>query len=396
MELAERLSRVSEPQTIKMSKLSRELRAKGIDVIDLSIGEPDFDTPRHIKDAAIQAIEEGYTHYTPVPGYADLREAVAHKLKRDNQLQYHPEQIVVSTGAKQSIANAMLSLVNEGDEVIIPAPYWVSYADIARLARGQVKLVYCGMDQQYKIQPRQLEEAITDRSRVIIFSSPCNPTGSVYSRKELSGLAEVLEKHPQLYIISDEIYEYINYVGGHESMGQFGQLKERLIIVNGLSKGFAMTGWRLGYIAAPLSIARACEKMQSQFTSGTCSITQRAAITALRGDLGPSRAMTAEFRGRRDFLVAALNQISGMRITSPDGAFYLFPDVSAFYGLSDGKTVIGDSDDLGMYLLHRGRVSAVAGSAFGAPSCIRFSYAASIDKLKAAAERVAEAIAELH
>jgi aspartate aminotransferase len=396
MELAERLSRVSEPQTIKMSKLSRELKSKGIDVIDLSIGEPDFDTPRHIKDAAIKAIEEGYTHYTPVAGYAELREAVAFKLKRDNHLNYHPDQVVVSTGAKQSIANAMLSLVNEGDEVIIPTPYWVSYADIARLAKAQLKFVRCQADQGYKISPAQLEQAITAKSKVIIFSSPCNPTGAVYSRTELAALAEVLRRHPHLFIISDEIYEYINYAGAHESIGQFEYLTERLIIVNGMSKGFAMTGWRLGYIAAPVSIARACEKMQSQFTSGACSITQRAAITALRGELGPTRAMVSQFRERRDFMVSALNAIPGMNVVAPEGAFYLFPEVSGLFGRTGGQSLISDADDLCMYLLHEGRVSTVAGTAFGEPACIRFSYAASIDTLKEAARRMTEAAGALH
>lgn len=396
MELAERLSRVSEPQTIKMSKLSRELRAKGIDVIDLSIGEPDFDTPAHIKEAAKKAIDEGYTHYTPVAGYPELREAVVYKLKRDNNLDYTSDQVVVSTGAKQSIANTMLSVVNEGDEVIIPTPYWVSYADIARLAKGVLKFIPGPADNNYKISPRQLEAAITDKSRLFIFSSPCNPTGSVYSREELAGLADVFKKHPRIVVISDEIYEYINYNGRHESIGQFDFLKDQLVIVNGMSKGFAMTGWRLGYIAAPLSIARACDKIQSQFTSSTCSITQRAAIAALRGELGPSKAMTAEFRKRRDYMTAALQQIPGLEINEPDGAFYLFPRVKTFFGKSDGQTLIGDSDDFSMYLLHKGRVSTVGGSAFGEPSCIRFSYAASLEKLKEAVKRMSEAISELH
>src|SRR5690348_4251523 len=285
MELAQRLDRIAESQTIQMSKLSRELKAKGIDVIDLSIGEPDFDTPQHIKDAAKRAIDEGYTHYTPVAGYADLRQAVVQKLKRDNGLDYTPEQIVVSTGAKQSIANVMLSILNPGDEVLIPTPYWVSYSEIVKLAEGEVRFIPASLDNAYKVTPAQLEAAITPKTRLIIYSSPCNPTGALYSREELAALAEVFRKHPQIFIISDEIYEYINYVGKHESIAQFDFLKDRVIIVNGLSKGFAMTGWRLGYIAAPVAIAKACDKIQSQVTSGTCSITQRAAITALKGDL---------------------------------------------------------------------------------------------------------------
>ncbi|HVB03698.1 MAG TPA: pyridoxal phosphate-dependent aminotransferase [Chitinophagaceae bacterium] len=396
MELAERLTRVSEPQTIKMSKLSRELRAKGIDVIDLSIGEPDFDTPSHIREAAKKAIDEGYTHYTPVSGYTELREAIIYKLKRDNGLSFTMDQVVVSTGAKQSIANTMLSIIDEGDEVIIPTPYWVSYADIARLARGTVKFVRGAAENGYKISPAQLEGALTEKSRLFIFSSPCNPTGAVYSGKELQGLAAVFEKHPRVFIISDEIYEYINYTGRHESIGQFDFLKDRLIIVNGLSKGFAMTGWRLGYIAAPLSVARACDKIQSQFTSGTCSITQRAGITALRGELGPTEAMTTEFRRRRDFMVSALKAIPGIQIIEPQGAFYVFPQISAYFGKTDGQTLIGDAEDLCMYLLHKGRISTVSGSAFGEPSCIRFSYAASIEKLQEAMSRMSQALGELH
>src|SRR5882757_5672820 len=295
MQLSSILSRFSEPETLKMAKLGRELRAKGIDVIDLSLGEPDFDTPQHIKDAAKKAIDDNYSHYTPVAGYLDLRQAVCDKLKRDNELDYTPEQIIISTGAKQSIANAVLSIVDIGDEVIIPTPYWVTYSEIVRLVQGEVKLVNTSLKNNYKITPQELEDAITDKTKLFMFSSPCNPSGTVYSKEELKALAEVFKKYPNVFIMSDEIYEYINFVGKHESIAQFDDLKDRTVIVNGLSKGFAMTGWRLGYMAAHADIAKACEKLQGQFTSATNSITQRAAIVALTSDLKPSIDMTAEF-----------------------------------------------------------------------------------------------------
>jgi len=387
-QLADRLSRISEPQTIKMAKLGRELKAQGIDIVDLSIGEPDFDTPAHIREAAKKAIDEGFTHYTPVAGYPDVRQAVVHKLKRDNGLDYTPEQIVVSTGAKQCLANAVLSIVNPGDEVIIPTPYWVTYSEQVSLCQGEVVFVPCSIENNYKITPEQLEAAITPKTKLFMFSSPCNPTGSVYSKKELEGLAAVFAKHPEIFIISDEIYEYINYEGKHESIAQFGDLINRTIIINGLSKGFAMTGWRLGYLAAPLDIAKACDKIQSQFTSATCSITQRAAITALTGELTTAVEMVAEFKKRRAYIHEALKTIPGLKVNDPEGAFYMFPDVSAFFNKSFEDSHIKNADDLCMYLLHKAHVSTVTGSAFQQPNCIRLSYATSMDKLEKGVERM--------
>ncbi|CAL1517307.1 pyridoxal phosphate-dependent aminotransferase [Chitinophaga sp. MM2321] len=387
-QLAERLSWISEPQTIKMSKLGRELKAQGIDVIDMSIGEPDFDTPVHIREAAKKAIDDGYTHYTPVAGYADVRQAVVHKLKRDNGLDYTPAQIVVSTGAKQSLANVIMSVVNPGDEVIIPTPYWVTYSELVRLCEGNVVFVRGNIESNYKITPAQLEAAITPKTKLFMFSSPCNPSGTVYSKAELEGLAAVFAKHPHVYIISDEIYEYINYDGKHESIAQFGDLIKRTIVINGLSKGFAMTGWRLGYMAAPLEIAQACDKIQSQLTSATCSITQRAAIAALMGDLTSATEMVAEFKKRRAFVYEALKAIPGLKLNNPEGAFYMFPDISAFLNKSFEDTHIKDADDLCMYLLHKAHVSLVTGTAFGEPDCIRLSYATSMENLKNGTERI--------
>ncbi|MET3880094.1 MULTISPECIES: pyridoxal phosphate-dependent aminotransferase [Chitinophaga] len=387
-QLADRLSRISEPQTIKMAKLSRELKAQGIDIVDLSIGEPDFDTPVHIREAAKKAIDEGFTHYTPVAGYPEVRKAIVHKLKRDNGLDYTPEQIVVSTGAKQCLANAVLSIVNPGDEVIIPTPYWVTYSEQVSLCQGEVVFVPCSIENNYKITPEQLEAAITPKTKLFMFSSPCNPTGSVYSGKELEALAAVFAKHPGIFIISDEIYEYINYEGKHESIAQFGDLINRTILINGLSKGFAMTGWRLGYLAAPLDIAKACDKIQSQFTSATCSITQRAAITALTGELTTAVEMVAEFKKRRAFIHEALKAIPGLKVNDPEGAFYMFPDMSAFFNKSFEDMHIKNADDLCMFLLHKANVSTVTGSAFQQPNCIRISYATSMDKLEKGVERM--------
>lgn len=395
MELAERLSRISEPQTIKMAKLSRELKAQGIDIVDLSIGEPDFDTPAHIREAAKKAIDEGFTHYTPVAGYLELRQAVVHKLQRDNGLEYTPEQIIVSTGAKQSIANTVLSIINPGDEVVIPTPYWVTYSELVKLCQGEVVFVPCSIENKYKITPAQLEAAITPKTKLFMFSSPCNPTGSVYSREELKALADVFAKHPQIYIMADEIYEYINYVGKHETIAQFEGMQERTIIINGLSKGFAMTGWRLGYLAAPKAVAKAAENMQSQFTSATSSITQRAAITALTGDLTTAHAMVDEFRKRRAFVFEQLSTIPGLKLIQPDGAFYMFPDVSAFFGKSFEGQVISNADDLCMYLLHKANVSTVTGAAFEQPDCIRLSYATSMAKLEEGIKRLKAGFSQL-
>ena len=378
-----------------MAKLGRELRAKGVDVIDLSLGEPDFDTPQHIKDAAIKAIHDNWSHYTPVPGFLDLREAICTKFKRDNQLDYKPENIVASTGAKQSLANAILALVDDGEEVIIPTPYWVTYSELVKIARGKVVEVHTSLESGFKISPQQLEAAITPQTKAFLFSSPCNPSGAVYNKAELAALAEVFRKHPDVYIISDEIYEYINFVGKHESIAQFSDLKDRIIIVNGLSKGFAMTGWRLGYIAANPEIAKACEKLQGQFTSGTNSITQKAAVTALTTDLKPSFEMVEEFTRRRARTLQLVKAIPGFKCFEPEGAFYIFPDVHAYYGKSDGENLIRNSADFSMYLLNTAHVSSVMGDAFGEPDCVRFSFANSMENIEKAWGRIQEALSKL-
>ncbi len=395
MQLAKRLERVAEPQTIKMAKLGRELRAKGIDIIDLSLGEPDFFTPKHICDAATKAMEEGYTKYTPVVGYPELRDAICEKLKRDNGLNYTPDQIIVSTGAKQSLANIILSLIDPGDEVIIPTPYWVTYSALVELAEGQTKFISCPIENDFKLTPAQLEEAISDKTKLFIFSSPCNPSGSVYSKEELERLTQVFKKHPNCAIISDEIYEYINYTGKHESIAQFEDIKEQVLIVNGLSKGFAMTGWRLGYVAGPKEVVQACEKLQGQFTSGTNSIAQRAAITALSAGLAPTQEMREAFHQRRDFVINALRDINGVDINTPQGAFYAFPNISAFFGKSNGDITINNDEDLCMYLLHTAHISTVKGSAFGNDSCIRISFATSMEKLEEAMKRMKDALSQL-
>lgn len=395
MQLSSLLDRFNEPETLKMAKLGRELRAKGVDVIDLSLGEPDFDTPQHIKDAAIKAINDNWSHYTPVPGFLDLREAVCTKLKRDNNLDYKPANIVTSTGAKQSLANVILALVDDNEEVIIPTPYWVTYSELVKIARGKVVEVRTSLESGFKITPAQLEAAITDKTKVFMFSSPCNPSGAVYSKEELEALAEVFRKHPHIYILADEIYEYINFVGKHESIAQFDDLKERTIVVNGLSKGFAMTGWRLGYIAANEEIAKACEKLQGQFTSATCSITQKAAVVALTTDLKPSFEMTKEFTRRRARVMELVKDIPGFICSEPEGAFYIFPDVSAYYGKKDGETTISNAADFSMYLLNTAHVSSVMGDAFGEPKCVRFSFANSMPNIEKAWVRIKEALAKL-
>jgi aspartate aminotransferase len=393
--LSSLLDRFSEPETLKMAKLGRELRAKGIDVIDLSLGEPDFDTPQHIKDAAIKAINDNWSHYTPVAGFADLREAVCFKLKRDNNLDYKPENIVTSTGAKQSLANAILALVDDDDEVIIPTPYWVTYSELVKIARGKVVEIRSTVENSFKVTPAELEAAITPKTKVFMFSSPCNPSGAVYSKAELEGLVEVFRKHPGITILADEIYEYINFVGSHESIAQFTDIKDRIVIVNGLSKGFAMTGWRLGYIAANTDIAKACEKLQGQFTSGTCSITQKAAVVALTGDLKPSMEMAEEFTRRRLKTMELVKQVPGVKCFEPEGAFYIFPDVSYYYGKSNGTETIKNSADFSMYLLNTAHVSSVMGDAFGEPDCVRFSFANSMTNIERAWVRITEALAKL-
>lgn len=395
MQLSSLLDRFNEPETLKMAKLGRELRAKGVDVIDLSLGEPDFDTPQHIKDAAIKAINDNWSHYTPVSGLPDLREAICTKLKRDNNLDYKPANIVASTGAKQSLANVILALVDDGDEVIIPTPYWVTYSELVKIARGKVVDVRTSPESGFKITPAQLEAAITERTRVFMFSSPCNPSGAVYSKQELEALADVFRKHPQVHILADEIYEYINFTGKHESIAQFADLKDRTIVVNGLSKGFAMTGWRLGYIAAHEDIAKACEKIQGQFTSATCSITQKAAVAALTTDLRPSMEMTKEFARRRARVLELVADVPGLICTKPDGAFYIFPDVSYYYGKSDGETTIQNAADFSMFLLNTAHVSSVMGDAFGEPKCVRFSFANSMTNIEKAWSRIREALGRL-
>lgn len=395
MELSSLLNRFNEPETLKMAKLGRELRAKGIDVIDLSLGEPDFDTPQHIKDAAIKAINDNWSHYTPVPGFLDLREAVCTKLKRDNHLDYTPENIVTSTGAKQSLANAILALVDEGDEVVIPTPYWVTYSELVKIARGKVVEIRTSVENNFKATAAEVEAAITPRTKVFMFSSPCNPSGAVYNKAELEALAAVFRKHPNIAIISDEIYEYINFVGKHESIAQFEDLKDRVVLINGLSKGFAMTGWRLGYIAASAQIAKACEKLQGQFTSGTNSITQKAAVAALTGDLRPSMEMTEEFTRRRARTLQLVNEVPGFKCFKPEGAFYVFPDVSAYYGKSDGTQTIQNAADLSMYILNNAHVSSVMGDAFGEPKCVRFSFANSMGNIEKAWGRIKEALLKL-
>lgn len=395
IQLSSRLLRFSEPETLKMAKLGRELRAKGIDVIDLSLGEPDFDTPQHIKDAAKKAIDDNWSHYPPVAGYPDLREAICKKFKRDNGLDYKPENIVVSTGAKQSLANAVLAVVDNGDEVIIPAPYWVTYSEIVKLGEGVPVIIPSLVENNYKISAQDLEEAITDKTKLFIFSSPCNPSGAVYSKQELKELADVFVKYPEIFIISDEIYEYINFIGTHESIAQFGDLKDRVIIINGLSKGFAMTGYRLGYIAAHAEVAKACEKLQGQFTSGANAITQRAAIVALTSDLWPTLEMVKEFTRRRERILQLVNEIPGIHCAEPEGAFYVFPVMSGYFGKTDGDFSINNADDLCMYLLNSANVSTVTGRAFGDSNCIRISFANSMEKIEEAFGRIKEALAKL-
>ncbi len=396
MQLASRLQRFNEPETLKMAKLARELRGQGFDVTGLSLGEPDFDTPAHIKQAVIDAVNNNFSHYPPVAGYPELRQAVCTKLKRDNDLDYKPENILVSTGAKQSIANLIFATVEAGDEVIIPTPYWVSYSEIVRLAEATPIIVRTTYENGFKITPAELEAAITPKTKIFMFSSPCNPTGSVYSRQELEGLVAVFEKYPEILIMSDEIYEYTNYVGKHESIAQFASVKDRVIIINGLSKGFAMTGYRLGYIAASnTDIVKACDKLQGQFTSGSNAVTQQAAIAALTGDLTPTYDMVKEFALRRKLVLGILAEIPDIRVIEPDGAFYVFPDVSAYYGKSFEGKVIANSDDLSMYLLESGHVSTVSGSAFGEPACIRISFAASQQDLIKGFGKIKDALAKL-
>jgi len=393
--ISERIKGLEESQTIKMAKLGRELAAEGFQVVNLSFGEPDFQTPDHIKLAAKQAIDEGYTHYTPVSGYAELRMAIVEKFKNENDLSYGIENIVVSTGAKQSLANALSCLVNLDDEVIIPTPYWVSYSEMVKLAEGKTVYINTTEKTNFKISVAELEAAITPRTKIFMFSSPSNPTGSLYSKAELAALVTVFEKNPQIYIISDEIYEHINYIGHHESIAQFDSIKDRVIIINGVSKAFAMTGWRLGYMAATKEIAQACDKLQSQVTSGTCSITQRAAMAALSGTMKPTYDMRDAFKYRRDLVYKELQSIPGMYTILPEGAFYFFPEISSFFGKSTGEVKIANSMDLCMFLLHDAHVSTVPGEAFGNDNYIRMSYAAAESELLTACRRIKESLAKL-
>ena len=394
-QLSDRLQRLAPSATLAMSQKSSEMKAQGIDVINMSVGEPDFNTPDHIKQAAKLAIDENYSRYSPVPGYPDLRQAIARKLERENHLHYTPAEILVSNGAKQSVCNTVMALVNPGDEVIIPAPYWVSYPQMALPAGGKPVIVEAGFDQNFKMTPQQLEAAITPKTRLLILCSPSNPTGSVYSKKELEGLAQVILKHDDLFVLADEIYEHINYVGKHESIAQFPGMKERAIIVNGVSKAYAMTGWRIGYIAAPEWIVKGCNKLQGQYTSGPCSVSQKAAEFAYISSQECVEEMRKAFERRRDLIVKLAKEIPGLEVNIPEGAFYLFPKCSSFYGKKDGDKVIANSTDLALYLLEKGHVATVGGDAFGDPDCFRMSYATSDENIVEAMRRIKDALASL-
>ena len=393
--LSNRLNRLAASATLAMSQKSAEMKAQGIDVINMSVGEPDFNTPDHIKVAAKLAIDENYSRYSPVPGYPELRQAIARKLERENQLRYQPSEILVSNGAKQSVCNTVMALVDPGEEVIIPAPYWVSYPQMVKLAGGTPVIINAGFEQNFKITPEQLEAAITPQTRLLILCSPSNPTGSVYTKDELAGLAEVILKHEDLFVLADEIYEHINYIGKHESIAQFPGMKERSIIVNGVSKAYAMTGWRIGYIAAPEWIVKGCNKLQGQYTSGPCSVSQRAALEAYIASQDCVEEMRLAFERRRDLIVELAKDIPGLEVNTPQGAFYLFPKCSSFYGKSDGEHNIKDSNDLAMYLLEVGHVATVGGDAFGDPDCFRMSYATSDDNIREAMRRIKEVLGRL-
>lgn len=394
-QVSERIANLAESETLAMSQKSNELKAQGFNVINLSVGEPDFFTPQHIKDAAKKAIEDNFSFYTPVPGYLSLRQAICQKLEKENGLSFKPDQIICSNGAKQSVCNALLSVVNPGDEVIIPAPCWVSYIEMVKLAEGKSIVVKTGIEQDFKITPAQLEAAITPKSKAIILCSPSNPTGSVYTKAELEGLANVLAKHPQIIILADEIYEHINYIGKHESIAQFENVRERVVIINGVSKAYAMTGWRLGWMAAPKWIAAACNKLQGQYTSGPSSIAQKAAEAAYTGDQQCVQDMRQAFSRRRDLIVKLASEIEGFRVNKPEGAFYLFPECSYYFGKSYNGRTINTSADLAMFLLEEGLVASVGGLAFAAPDYIRFSYATSDENIVEAMRRVKETLAKL-
>ena len=387
--LSERINRLAESATLAMARMSRELKAEGKDVIALSLGEPDFNTPEFIKDAAKDAINNNFSHYTPVPGLDDLRISIANKFKRDNKLEFSKDEIVVSTGAKQSLANICLSLLNPGDEVLIPCPYWVSYAEIIKLSEAVPVEIPSSVEQNFKVSAKDIENSISEKTKMFMFSSPCNPSGSVYTEKELKAFAKVFEKHPNIFIVSDEIYEHINFTNEHFSIGRIDSIKDRVITVNGVSKGFAMTGWRVGFIGAPLWIAKACNKIQGQVTSATCAIAQKATEEAMNADpVLVTNKMKNSFLKRRNLLLEKLNEIKGVKCNIPDGAFYVFPDVSYFHGKTDGKIKINNSNDLCMYLLNSCYVALVSGAPFGNPECVRISYAASEEKLIEAVKRI--------
>lgn len=394
-ELSARLNRLAPSATLAMSQRSNELKASGVDVVNLSVGEPDFNTPDHIKEAAKKAIDENYSRYSPVPGYSVLREAIVEKLKRENNLEYKSSQIICSNGAKQSVCNVVMSLVGEGDEVIVPAPYWVSYTQMVKLADGVPVTVATGLEQNFKMSPEQLEKAITPQTRALILCSPSNPTGSIYSYEELEALAEVLKKHERVMVISDEIYEHINYTGKHASMAQVPGMKERTVIINGVSKAYAMTGWRIGFAAGEEWVIKACNKLQGQYTSGPCSVSQMAAAAAFAGPQECVETMRRAFERRKNLIVSLAREIPGLEVNDPEGAFYLFPKCSSYFGKKDGDTVIKDSNDMALYLLDKGHVATVSGDAFGAPGYFRMSYATDEDSIRKAMKRIAEALAKL-
>lgn len=394
-QLSDRLNRLSPSATLAMSQKSGEMKAQGIDVINLSVGEPDFNTPDHIKDAAKKAVDENYSRYSPVPGYPELRKAIVDKLQKENDLEYGLNEVLVSNGAKQCVCNAVMALVNNGDEVIVPAPYWVSYPQMVKLAGGTPVYVNAGFEQNFKMTPQQLEAAITPKTKMLILCSPSNPTGSVYSKEELQALADVIRRHDDLYVLADEIYEHINYVGKHASIAQFDGMKERCVIVNGVSKAYAMTGWRIGYMAAPEWIIKGCNKLQGQYTSGPCSVSQKAAEAAYTLDQGCVEDMRLAFERRRNLVVKLAKEIDGLEVNVPEGAFYLFPKCSSFFGKRTDGYVINNATDLAMYLLEVGHVATVSGDAFGDPECIRFSYATSDDNLREAMKRINEALEKL-
>lgn len=394
-QLSDRLNSLSPSATLAMSQKSSELKAQGVDIINLSVGEPDFNTPDHIKEAAKQAIDDNFSRYSPVAGYPALRNAIVEKLKKENGLEYTAAQISCANGAKQSVCNTIMALMNKGDEAIVPAPYWVSYPEMVKLAEGVPVIVSAGIEQDFKITPSQLEAAITPRTRVLILCSPSNPTGSVYSKEELAALAEVLAKHERVIVIADEIYEHINYIGKHESIAQFESIKDRVVIVNGVSKAYAMTGWRIGFIAGPEWIVKGVNKLQGQYTSGPCSVSQKAAEAAYTGTQEPVETMRKAFERRRDLIVKLAKEIPGFEVNFPQGAFYLFPKCDSFFGKKYGERVISNADDLAMYLLEVGHVACVGGTSFGAPECIRMSYATSDENIIEAMRRIKEALANL-